>query len=254
MSDDSFLICVYYYSLPEFPNNCMIINDNSLFIRDVLVSNPNNPHIKYGGQYDPHYEYDFAPQFKMCCKPARRKIMSIINNSEYDEIYLLFRTHKSSLSKTSYQCISGYYDVDLEKTSIDPNYEEPVIYAREARFVNLKNAIDLSDYLAKSRNYRFWFSSETRNGAYREYLNYCKEKIDSAQNLFNDYVDITKELDKIFKYYEFEEGPYHICESCMNEKCFLMKRIRKKGKLYHQLPAPIADRINKYYKKAIRIA
>lgn len=254
MHNDAFLVCVYYYSLPEFPNNCSIVENNSLFVRDVLVSNPSNPHIKYGGQYDPHYEHNLAPQFKMCAKNVRRKIMSIINDGIYDKIYLLFRTNKKSLSKANTQCISGYYDIDMDKVAIDPNYEEPVLYARKARFVNSESAINLSDFLKKSRNPRFPFSSETRNGIFGKTLNHWIEEIRSAQNFLSDYINVTRQLDKLFKYYEFEEGIYPICNGCATvEKCLLAKRIHKKGKLYHQLPEDIASRINSHYKKVIKI-
>lgn len=254
MYENTFLVCVYYYSLPEFPDNCVIVKDNSLFVRDVLVSNPINPHIKFGGQYDPHYEHSFTPQYKMCSKNIRRKIMSVKNDNIYDKIFLLFRTNKVSLSKANTQYISGYYDIDIDKVAIDPDYEEPVLYAKEARFANLEAAINISDFLANSRNYRFSFSSETKNGIYQKYLNTWMEKIKSAQNFLDDYINLTKKLDKLFKYYEFEEGIYPICSDCTDvDKCLLTKRIQKKGKLYHQLPEDIASRINSHFKSVIKI-
>ena len=255
MFEDAYLTCVCYYSLPEFPKNCTIVMDNSLFVRDILVSNPNNRrHVEYGGQYDPHYEHDFAPQFKMCWQQTRRKIMSIKNNSLYDEVYLLFRTNKVSLSKTNAHYVTGYYNVDLENVDIDPDYEEPVIYAKEARFVDLKSAINVSDFLIRSQNYRFPFSSETKKGSFREHLEDWVERIGKAQNLLDDYITVTKLLDKFFRYYEFEEGIYPVCKDCTaSDECPLIKRIHKKGKLYHQLPEDIARRINSYYKRAIKI-
>lgn len=189
----------------------------------------------------------------MCCKSARRKIMSAINERAYDEIYLLFRTNKVLISSVSSHYISGYYDVDLNKSSVDPDYEEPVIYAKKAKFVNLENAVDISDFLQKSRNYRFPFSNETENGAYSKYLNYCRKKIESSQNLLNDYVSVTEELNKIFKYNEFNEGPYGICKDCENDKCLLLKRIRIKGKLLHQLSRDVADKIHRYYKETTKL-
>ena len=254
MPQDAFLVCVYYYCLPEFPANCAIVKDNSLFVRDVLVSHPTNRHIKYGGQYDPHYEHSFAPQFKMCWKNTRRKIMSLVNDNTYDKIHLLFRTNKVSLSRVSTHFVMGYYDIDIDKVDIDPNYEEPVIYAKEARFVNQESAINISDFLMKSRNPRFPFSSESRNGIFRKHLNNWVRKIESSQNFLDDYISVTKNLDKIFKYYEFEEGIYPICNDCIDiGKCHLTKRIHKRGKLYHQLPEDIASRINRYYKSSVTI-
>ena len=250
MSKNSFLICVYYYSLPEFPSGCNVVPNNSLLIRDVLTCNPINQHIKFGGQYDPHYEHSLAPEYKMCSKRTRRKIMSIKNNGVYDEVYLLFRTTKALLAGGASQRISGYYDVNLDKVETDPNYEEPILYAREARFVDLEEAINLSSFLARFPNLRrFPFSSETEEGGLRDFLEQWRKKIRSSHNRLNQYIHITKELDRLFKYYEFEEGIYEICEGCPNTaSCFLIKRINKKGKLFHQLPADIAHRVNRYFK------
>jgi len=176
----------------------------------------------------------------MCWLNARRKIMSIISDRQYDKIYLLFRTNRVSLSKSNTQYVTGYYDVDLDNVNIDPDYEEPVIYAKEARFVDLKSAIDLSGFLKESHNQRFPFSTETKRGSFRKHLNNWVEKIRKSQNFLDDYINITKMLDKLFKYYEFEEGIYPMCNDCIDtDECHLIKRIHGKGKLYHQLHACI---------------
>jgi len=254
MPENTFLTCVYYYSLPEFPESCRIVKDNSLFIRDILVCNPNNPHIKYGGQYDPHYEHALAPEFKMCWKETRRKIMSLIDNNSCDRIFLLFRTRKVELSKLGNPCVSGYYDIDINKVHIDPDYEEPVLYAREAKFVDSQSAIDLSKFLAKYPNPRFPFSSETRKGILKRHLMSWLKQLEKTENLLDIYIDMTKQLDQIFKYHEFEEGIYPICEDCKRiDECYLTKRVHTKGKLYHQLPEDIAVRINDHYKKTLKI-
>ena len=126
--------------------------------------------------------------------------------------------------------------------------------AKEARFVDSKKAVDLSRFLKDSRNPRFAFSSETRSGIFGKSLSLWLEEIRSAENLFGAYVDVTKKLDKLFKYYEFEEGLYPICNDCTDiERCPLAKRIRKKGKLFHQLPEDIASRIDDHYKRVIKM-
>jgi|SRR5271157_3912745 len=249
MHEKVFAACVYYYSLPEFPDNCEIVKDNSLFIRDVLVSNRYNPHIKLGGQYDPHYENDPLPEYKMCQASTRRKIMSRIVAGSYDRIYLLFRTNKSPLSGASTQHVAGYYEIDEDKSIIDPEYEEPVLYAKEAIFTDIENAPSLSSFLDRYRNRRFAFSSETRNGEFSRLLDDWRNKISSAPNHLPLYVEATKRLDRLFKNCEFEDGVYETCEACAEiEKCPLMKRIRKKGKLCNQVPKGIALRIGRYYR------
>lgn len=198
-------VCVYYYSLPEFPDDCAIVGDNSLFIRDVLVSNRLNPHIKLGGQYDPHYENGPVPEYKICQINARRMIMSKINARSYDRIYLLFRTSKTRLSGPSTQHVAGYYEIDKDRTSIDPEYEEPVLCAKEARFTNLENAPSLSSFLDRYRNYECPFSSETRQGEFSPLLADWRTRISSAPNLLSNYIRATNQLDRLFKYYEFDE-------------------------------------------------
>lgn len=249
MSENPFLICVYYYSLPEFPQNCRLVEDNSLLIRDVLVSNPNNNHIYRGGQYDPHYEHELAPQYKVCFKEARRKIMSVVSNGLHDEVYLLFRTNRVSLSGANSQRVVGFYEIDSEKLCIDPDYGEPVVYAKEARFVNLQSSIDLFDYLKRSGNRRFSFSSETKEGRFKCQLEDWVKKLKKEVNYLEEYKRSTQEIEKIFKYYEYEEGIYPVCEGCLElEKCYLPKRIVKKGKLCNQLPE-YAAKINDHFKR-----
>jgi hypothetical protein len=254
MSGETFIDCVYYYSLPEFPENCKIVNDNTLLIRDVLVCNPYNFHVNNGGQYDPHYEHELAPEYKMCSEKTRRKILSIKKLDSYENIYLLFRTGRASLDGTTTQYVSGYYYVDLEKSKINPNYEEPVIYAKEARFLNMDDAIDLSTFIAKSGNRRFPFSIEIDDGAYEGLLQNWTKKIKDDHNFFDQYLTVTKHLKKVFKYYEFEDSLYPLCDGCKETKsCPLAKRISKKGKLYHRLPKNIAAKINNHYKKTIKL-
>jgi hypothetical protein len=254
MHESIFVACVYYYSLPQFPNDCNVVKDNSLFIRDVLVSNRHNPHIKLGGQYDPHYENNPLPEYKMCWTNARRMIMSKIDAGTYDQIYLLFRTNKTRLCGGSTQNVAGYYEIDKDKTAIDPEYGEPLLHAREARFTNLENAPSLSSFLEKYRNPRFLFTSETKNGEFNRLLDNWRNRIDAAPNLFSAYVEETKQLDRLFKYYEFDDQIYETCEDCSEiKRCPLMKRIHKKGKLYHQLPEDVALRIERYYRTLCKV-
>jgi len=249
MNDSEFIICVYYYSLPEFPADCRIVRDNSLFVRDVLVCNPINFHVVLGGQYDPHYEHYLAPQYRMCMDRVRRKIMSIASNGTFDKVYLLFRTSKASQFRGHTQHVIGYYDVDLSNVVLDPDYEEPIIYAKKAILVRAQDAVDISKFLKLSSNYGLPFDSETQKGIFKKDLSSWKEKISSSQDCLKDYVDVTKQLDRLFKRNEFEEGVYAECADCPSQsECFLVKRINKKGKLYHQLPDDIAQRINRFYK------
>ena len=170
MLKDVFIQCTYYYSLPEFPQNCKIVNKNSLMVRDSLLANPNNPHVYYGGQYDPHYEHPNGPQYLVCHKSVRRKSKAIFDKKSYSDVYLLFRTTRKLLTNENDHLISGYYHINLDNIELDPEYEEPVLYAKDAKFVDTQESIDISAYLRKYSYYRTSFSTETNNGLHRQQL------------------------------------------------------------------------------------
>jgi hypothetical protein len=175
--------------------------------------------------------------------------MSLANNSAFDHVFLLFRTSKASLSQKHTQHVIGYYDVDLNNVTLDTDYEEPIIYAKEAILVCQEDAVNISKFLKLSSNYGLPFDSDTQNGVFKKDLSSWKEKINSSRNYLKDYVGATKWLDQVFKRNEFEKGMYAECVDCPhNNECFLVRRINKKGKLYDQLPEDIAERINRYYK------
>ena len=101
MSD--FLACVSFFSLPIFHDDCAIINNQSLLLRDILTCNPANHHVSLCGQYDPHYEF---LEYKMCWPQAREKIWESINEQNYDNIFLLFRTCLKNLLLEKIRIIS----------------------------------------------------------------------------------------------------------------------------------------------------
>jgi hypothetical protein len=249
MDKDAFIECVYYYSLPEFSENCKIVNNNSLMVRDSLLANPRNPHVYYGGQYDPHYEHPDGPQYLVCHKPVKRKIKAISDKKSYSEIYLLFMTTRLLLNKNKQHLISGFYEMNQDNVTIDPEYEEPVIYAKNAKFVDIRGSIDVSGFLHKFPYYMTPFSTETRNGLHRQQLEDWVAMLKKCDSKLEAYKDLTKRLEQIFNYFEYESGPYSICKGCASlEKCYLTKRIQKKGKVYDQLPEEISSIISRYYK------
>lgn len=254
MLKDAFIQCAYYYTLPEFVQNCKIVNNNSLMVRDSLLANPNNPHVYYGGQYDPHYEHPNGPQYLVCHKPVRRKSKEISDKKSYSEIYLLFLTTKQLLNKERKHLISGYYHVNLDNITLDPEYEEPVLYAKDAKFVDIQESIDTSDFLRKYPYYMTAFSTETNDGLHRQQLEDWVATLEKCDNKIDAYKDLTKRLEQIFNYFEYDEGPYIVCKGCASlEICYLTKRIKNKGKLYDQLPEEVSKIINAHYKERIRL-
>ena len=257
MPKTSYFICVPCFILPEFPLDCSIVKDNNLFLRDVLCSYKKNggynDHIYWGGQYDPHYEDEIAPQFKMCHKPQRSRIKKLADSDLYDRIFLIFRGNKRYLDKSNKHYITGFYEIDQKKIYFDPNYEDYVLYSNNAVMVGNDQAIDITEFLKKTRMYISRFSSETHNWKYHNiFLNYI-ELMNDMENKLTEYIDETKRIEKIFKYYEFEEGLYNICQTCMKKQhCPLAKRSNK-YKLHHNLPEKVSDLINDFYKSTIKI-
>jgi len=248
LTNHSYFISVPYFSLPEFPDDCFIVKNNSIFLRDILVSNKSNPHINWGGQYDPHYEHVKSPQYKMCCRAERRKIKKLADSKKYDEIFLIFRTNKIFLDGSNDHYVVGYYEIDQESIIDDVDYGEPILYAKEARFVKLNDAIKISDFLKKTNFYVVRFNSLTNGGIYYNYLKCWVESINNSKNYLVSYINETKRINRIFKMNEYQKGLYNECRECANQEiCPLVKRIKDKKKLYHQLPVGIADMINNFY-------
>jgi hypothetical protein len=249
MLKDAFIECLYYYTLPEFSNNCKIVNTNTLLVRDSLLANPTNPHINFGGQYDPHYEHPSGPQYLVCHKPVRRKIKKISDNKSYSEAYLLFLTTRPLLNRDKQHCISGFYHLDLGNVALDPEYKQPVLYAKNAKFVDVQDVIDVSGFLDKYNYYMTPFSTETKNGSHRQQLEDWVTALRKCDNKLGAYIDLTKRLEQIFNYFEYEKGIYPVCKGCTgSERCYLVKRIKKNGKIFDQLPEDISKIINDYYK------
>jgi hypothetical protein len=158
-------------------------------------------------------------------------------------------TTRPSFSGPKHHCVSGYYKIDLQRVTIDSEYKEPVLLAQEARFVNIQNSIDVSGFLRNYPYYMVPFSSETRNGIHKETLEEWVRILDRSPNQLEDYIALTKHLEEAFNYCEYENGVYSICRDCADKKkCYLAKRIDKKGKVCDQLPKDVAFRINRHYK------
>lgn len=247
---DSFFYSFPYFTLPEFPSDCKIVGNNSLFIRDILCcykSTTWNPHIFWGGQHDPHYEHDKAPQFRMCHKNYRNKIAHMAN-TDYDNIYIIFRANKKYL-KNNKHYLTGYYEIDQNRVEYDLDYGDYTLYAKKAVFVKDDEAINISDFLYKYNYYQIKFNSYTDGGIHHDrFMNYIS-MMDDMENVIIDYKKETDRINKIFKYFEFEPGVYPICNECTNQKkCPLIKRINSNGKLYDNLPPKISDIIRRHYK------
>ncbi len=240
---------VPFFTLPEFPEDCVIVHRNDLLIRDVLCCNPINPHIFWGGQHDPQYEHPFSPEFKMCHSDTRSDIYMKSQQEIYDNIYLVFRANKLYQNKTNTHYFTGYYKIDQENVKWDHEYEDPTLYASDFRLLNENDSIDVTDFLKRTKYYRFPFSIEAGGGAHYGFIMNCINEMSEKDNEYRNYVEETTRLENLFKYYEFEDGIYECCNGCSSQdKCPLVKRISSKGKLNDSLPPKISEIIREFYK------
>lgn len=257
MSNSSFYYSFPCFILPEFPAKCKIVDDNSLLLRDILccykAGTGYNDHIYWGGQYDPHYEYEMAPQFKMCHTPYRNKIKKLVDSKAYDKIYIIFRGNKQYVNGSNKHFITGYYEIDQNKVVLDPDYEDYTLYANNAIMVGDNEAIDITKFLYEKGWYQSKFKSDTHNGKYHNKFMTYIENMSEMDNRLQEFIDETNRLERIFKYYEFKEGLYEPCIKCTNKKsCQLVKRVNK-YKLHNNLPVKISEIINAYYNENIDI-
>jgi hypothetical protein len=238
--------------LPQFPDECKYVINNSLFIRDVLCCNKNteyNPHINWGGQYDPHYEYEVGPQFKMCHKNQRNKIKELADSKLYDKIFIVFRTTKTYLKGFRRSYISGVFEIDQNNIRLDYDYEDYVLYAKDCILLTENDALDISDYLKKYNLYISRFNSLTNEGIHNKYFLNIISHVGKKNNYIDKYIKETQKLENIFHYFEFEEGYYEKCIKCNSKNiCPLIKRINKVGKLCDRLPNKITNIIREHYK------
>lgn len=204
MSD--FYVCVVYYSLPSFPDNCTLIEQHDLIPRDVLLCNKSNDrHIRGGMQYDPNIENG---EYRVCEPPVRTNLRRKAEN--YDSLYLLFRTRFFNQDGSSRYLVTGFYNV--EKNFTNECREAPIIHARAMHFVSLADSIDITETMREERAYRCCFTSE--NIAWHDNLVNWVNQLKHSQNHTNRYIEEISRLKNIFYENEIQGGKYLTCSLC----------------------------------------
>lgn len=219
-----------YFSLPQFPEDCNLINNSKLLLRDVLVCNKNNQdHFNSAGQYDPHLEHR-PPQYRYCHANAKAAIFN--RREDYDDLYILFWTNYLYADGRNQHRVVGYYQVNQKSfRSLDEG--APTLYAKSAKFVNLEDTINITKSMKKFNLYQVCPSNE--NPKYQDVLNRLLKTImeGNQKNQLEDYRKETKRLDRIFnknepkKYYPQCEGCFYLKEK--NKTCPLIWRIYYSG-------------------------
>ena len=128
---------------------------------------------------------------------------------------------------------------------LDPNYNGPIITSSDSIFLTSDNAIKLKKFI------RYPLYSDGKHTDKLEL--WLEEILNSHKNDIQSYCRETSRLKTIFKYYEFDRKCYDPCNNCIEEKCYLKKRINSKKKLFAHTYDDSARRMEEYYKKSIRI-
>ena len=219
-----FIVCVPYYSLPEFPLDCAIVRDHDILPRDILLCNRGNFHFKGGVQYDPHIEgLEYVN-----CQPLVRQAISC-KTTDYADIYILFRTLFLRLGGSPKYRVTGYYKVDPVFTT--SCRDAPVIRACVAKFVSTEESIDITGVMKATKAFRS--CPTTENGEWRGPLTRWLSRLKSGQDLTCRYIEETERLKRIFGLQEFSafgQG-YPDCRGCEREddSCPLVWRRRHRG-------------------------
>jgi len=237
-----FSVCVIYYSLPSLPEACALVTQHDLVPRDVLLCNRSNDHHILGGmQYDPNIE---NAEYRICEPRVRAKLQR--QSSQYDNLYLLFRTRHFNQDGSSNYLVTGFYDVERDFTDAQC-LEKPIVHARAMHFVSLADSIDITELMKERKSYRCCFTSE--NPFWRPHLESWVNQLSQAQNQTNRYVEEINNLKNIFYDNEFHGANYETCTNCTYcnrpDACFLTWR-RRHRTIPHR-PANYMKSLDEYF-------
>lgn len=238
-----FIVCVNYYSRPEFPSQCGLIEHEEAVLRDILLCNPSNEyHIKPGMQYDPHIEYD---EYRICSPKVRQGLSK--RSDRYEDLYILFRTRYYRLDGTSAYYLTGLYRIKKDFSKEERN--APIILAEESHFVRLSDSIPIERRMRESGAYRAGFTSENEN--WEMYLRDWLDQLYSQPSFSSEYIEETNRLKEMFAEYEFTEDYYPTCRNCphnaQNTHCPLIKRKRRYDIINN--PPHYMENLDSFYEK-----
>lgn len=238
-----FIVCVPYYSRPDFPSECDLIESDEAVPRDILLCNPSNGyHIESGMQYDPNIENG---EYRMCSPGVRRGLAK--RHRQYDDLYIVFRTRYFRLDGSSTYLVTGFYRIkkDFSKEGRDG----PMVLADESHFVRLSDSVNIDESMKKSKAYRARFNSE--NSKWRIVLDRWLDQLVTLPSITSRYVDEIVRLKKLFGEHEFTGEWYPACRGCPHNTertlCPLMKR--KKRFTVINNPPHYMESLDSFYSK-----
>ncbi|MCK4442935.1 MAG: hypothetical protein KAW09_00215 [Thermoplasmata archaeon] len=201
-------ILFYYYSLPEFPENCKLVRSRELMLRDVFICNPTNrDHCRYPIFEDHSYD-------EGC---HAREVRTILDREKNERCVLLY-TRYIRLDGSNGNYVVGIYDVGKE------------IRRDGERGFKSKNPI----LLDKNKMLPIPYSSRGVPRSWGEA---------SISKRLNAYVEVIKKLEKFNCQQEYRRETQRLlrmlgaadtrseivrtCLECNSSSCYLLKRLAR---------------------------
>ena len=220
------IVCVPYYSLPEFPPQCTLVHAHDVAIRDILLCNPTNFHVRAGVQYDPHLE---TAEYMNCQPRVREQVANKIMNGEKAKI--LFRTRLIKLDGSSEELVTGLYDIE-GAVPVVVCRDAPVLKGQKTRFVSIDASINISKVMEVTKAHRSCFT--TQNSKWRNRLLRWAGDLENKKDETSKYIKEIERLKKIYRDNEYPGGVFYAaCGKCQdkNGNCPLVRRRRIHGSL-----------------------
>ena len=238
----NFYVCVVYFSLPPFPESCTLIKNHDILPRDVLLCNRiNDHHIRGGMQYDPNIE---NAEYAICEPRVRTSLQR--KSTDYDNLYLLFRTRFFNHDGSSRYLVTGFYEVE-KKFGETQSREAPIVHAKAMHFVSLADSIDITQKMEEEQAFRCCFTSNNDN--WEQDLMSWVAQLSESEDQTTRYIEEINNLKKVFYENEVQDNGYSVCSACECSShlhnCPLTWRRRHRSINPH--PANYMTNLDEYY-------
>ena len=214
MAKDSALL--YYYSMPELPENCFLQLNTQIAYRNMLMF-PNHTDGRI------HFEFPVFEDHSYNTICNRLPLRSLMQRPSENERYIIFRTFSEKLKKSF---IIGYYRIGREfyyETKKWDNFG--FVWGIESDDVHLLKKDDF-EYTGP-RFYRTTPNSWRNDGQSANILNGLINEISSRENIADLYKSETLRLIEIFKNPTKMEKWRECCRKCSNRKCTFNMRSKR---------------------------
>ncbi len=217
-NNSEYITCFKYYSLPEFPQNCVFSFNSDLHLRDVFGCT----------SVDRHYEYPKFQDFSYDIGCNEKGVIKAVEHFQSkNDIFVLFRTGYTKLDLTpKKQYFIGYYKIarayEVRTSILGKNKKFLGFEADDVVLLSKKDSIEAPEDFPK-RGPIDIFSTK---GKYQELLNntlYClQEKKNSILNVKEKYKSYIKKLVYNLIQPDYRNALFKYCnDECSNSECYL---------------------------------